>query len=253
MYKRFFAALTAFIILLCLSACGVSREVAGEDYILAAREAYTSLDSARVDVINDDTGISEQMFIFKYDETGMMTYSYLGQSAGTYIAQFNNGYEEFTEENGAVTYKTTTDPGFNAYSREIKYPYADEGLILFLKKAVSDEQSYIAQNDTAIEVCHVYDIEKLGDSKPDESIIGFTVKYFFDGEGNLLYFKEISRMALPEGGEKTYSYTIYITERNEVDSVPNLVKTPEDRPQGEPEDEPVQPPIIPPDGGGTLI
>ncbi len=245
MVKKIIAVLAAAAVAFCLCGCRAGRKVAGEDYILAARKAYTSLDSARVDVVNDDTGVSEQIFIFKYDETDMMTYSYIGRSEGAYIAQYNNGYEQFTEENGVVSYKTSSDLDFAAYSREVKYPYADEGLILFYKKAVVDEQSYIAQNDTAIEVCHVYDIEKLGDSKPDGSIVGFTVKYFFDGEGNLLYLKEISRMALPEGGEKTYTYTVYITERNEVESVPNVVKVPED----EPEEAPIQPP----DDDGTLI
>ena len=245
MSKKFFAVFTALITLLCLCGCEAGREVAGEDYILAARKAYTSLDSARVDVINDGTGVSEQIFIFKYDETDMMTYSYIGRSEGTYIAQYNNGYEEFTEENGKITVKTSTDLDFAAYSRDVKYPYADEGLILFYKKAVIDERSYIAQNDEAIEVCHAYDIAKLGDSAPDQSIVGFTVKYFFDGEGNLLYLKEISRMKQPDGSEKTYSYSVYITERNEVESVPNVVKLPEDEPE--------EAPIREPDGGGTLI
>ncbi len=245
MVKRFATVLTAFIILFCLCGCEAGREVAGEEYILAARKEYASLDSARVDVINDDTGVSEQIFIFKYDETDMMTYSYIGRSVGTYIAQYNNGYEEFTEENGVVTYKTTTDSDFNAYSRTVKYPYADEGLILFYKKAVVDERSYIAVNEQAIEVCHVYDVDKLGDSRPDESIVGFSVKYFFDGDGNLLYFKEISQMALPDGGEQTYSYTIYITEKNAVESVPNIVKLPDEE-QNDPQD-------ASPDGGGTLI
>ncbi len=245
MLKRITAVLAAAAVAFCMCGCEAGRKVAGEDYILAARKAYTSLDSARVDVINDDTGVSEQIFIFKYDETDMMTYSYIGQSEGTYIAQYNNGYEQFTEENGVITYKTSSDRDFAAYSREVKYPYADEGLILFYKKAVIDEQSYIAQNDAAIEVCHVYDIAKLGDSAPDQSIVGFTVKYFFDGEGNLLYLKEISRMKQPDGSEKVYSYSVYITERNEVDSVPNVVKLPEE--------EPDEAPIQPPDDGGTLI
>lgn len=215
-----------FSVALGLCSCGEKRAVAGEDYILAARKAYTSLDSARVDVINDDTGVSEQIFIFKYDEKDVMTYSYIGNSGNVRLAQYNNGYEQFTDENGAVTVLESSDLGFSAYSRDIPYPYAGEGLIVFHKKAVIDDRSYIAQNDMATEVCHVYDISKLGDAAPDQSITGFSVKYFFDGEGDLLYFKEISEMTLEDGSKKTYSYTIYITERNEVETVPNVVKVP---------------------------
>lgn len=218
------------IIVLVMSAaalCGCQFEpVAGEELILAAREAYVALDSARVDVINDETGESEQIFIYKYDEKDMMTYSYIGIGEGTYIAQFNNGYEQFTEENGFVRYEQTGEEGFAAYSRDVPYPYAGEGLILFYKNAVIPELSYIAANDQATEVCHVYDITKLGETDADGSMTGFTVKYYFDGEGNLLYLKEITDMKLEDGTEKTYSYSVYITERNAIDSVKNVVNIP---------------------------
>ncbi len=225
MLKRILFVIVALTVAVGLCGCEANRVVAGEEYILAAREEYASLDSARVDVINNDTGESEQIFIFKYDETGMMTYSYIGKSEDTQIAQYNNGYEQFTQENGTVTTLTTSDSGFAAYSREVPYPYASEGLILFYKSAVIDEESYIAQNEDAIEVCHVYDVDKLDGSGADSRLTGFTVKYFFDGEGNLLFLQEISDMTLEDGTNKTYSYSIYITERNEVDSVPNVVNT----------------------------
>lgn len=207
--------------------CGCQLEpVAGEEMILAAREAYVALDSARVDVINDETGESEQIFIFKYDEKDMMTYSYIGVGDGVYIAQYNNGYEQFTEDNGLYTYAQTGDENFAAYSRDVPYPYADEGLILFYKSAVINDLSYIASNEQATEICHYYDIEKLGETNTVGEMTGFTVKYYFDGEGNLLYLKEITDVKLADGTEKTYSYSVYITDRNTVDSVPNVVNIP---------------------------
>lgn len=208
--------------------CGCQLEpAAGEEMILAARDAYVLLDSARVDVINDETGESEQIFIFKYDEKDMMTYSYIGMAEGIYIAQYNNGYEQFTDDNGVYSFSQTGDENFAAYSRDIPYPYADKGLILFHKKAVNSELSYVASNEQATEICHVYDIEKLGETDTEGTMTGFCVKYYFDGEGNLLYLKEITDMRLPDGTEKTYSYSVYITERNTVDSVPNVVNIPD--------------------------
>lgn len=236
MFRKFnlFALILSLALCLSLCGCGEKRVVAGEDYILAARKAYTALDSARVDVINDETGASEQIFIFKYDEKDVMTYSYIAHSGLTRLAQYNNGYEQFTEENGEVSILTSSDLGFSAYSRDVPYPYAGEGLIVFHKNAVIDDLSYIAGNDQAIEVCHVYDISKLGDAAPHESITAFSVKYFFDGEGNLLYLKEISEMTLEDGSRKTYSYSVYITERNEVETVPNVVELPEEIPDSLP-------------------
>lgn len=220
--KRTLSLLIIIVLALTLLTSCSSTPVAGEDLILAAREAYTSLDSARVDVVNDDTGESEQIFIFKYDEKNIMTYSYIGSSEGTYLAQYNNGYEQFTVENGVLSALYTTDADFAAYSRDVPYPLADEGLILFYKTAVNSELSYIATNDLATEVCHVYDISKLGDADAPDGMSGFSVKYYFDGEGNLLYFKEITTLEI-DGEKKTYSYTIYITEQNAVASVTNPI------------------------------
>lgn len=224
MARRISIILTAMALLFCLCGCSSGRVVAGEEYILAARKAYRALDSARVDVINDDTGISEQIFIYKYDEKDVMTYSYIGSADGLYIAQYNNGYEQFTEENGKITMLTPADIEFASYSRDVPYPYADEGLILFMKDAVVDELSYIAQNEDAMEVCHVYDITKLGRAETDERMTGFKVKYYFDGEGNLLFLKEITDMTLEDGTKKSYSYSVYITQRNEIETVPNAIK-----------------------------
>ncbi len=216
--KKAISLLIIIVSLLTLAGCAASEPVAGEELILAARKAYVALDSARVDIVNDDNGESEQIFIYKYDEKDIMTYSYIGSSEDTYIAQYNNGYEMFTEDNGTVTAYTNKDAEFNAYSRAVPYPMAAQGLILFYKSAVDREQSYIASNEMATEIVHVYDISKLGGADAPENMDAFTVKYYFDGEGKLLYFKEITVI-----GDKTHSYTIYITEQNAVERVNNPI------------------------------
>ena len=71
-------------------------------------------------------------------------------------------------------------------------------------------------------------MSKLDGTGAGDSLTSFVVKYYFDGEGNLLFMQEISEMAEPDGAVETHSYSIYITERNEVDSVPNLVENPDD-------------------------
>ncbi len=223
--RRLMAVLTAAVILLSLTACGNSDPVAGEDYILAARAEYVALDSARVDVVNDDTGESEQIFIYKYDEVGLMTYSYYAVSGDTVIAQYNNGYEQYTEENGVVTYLDTSDTSFSSYSKDVPYPLADEGLILFYKKAVNTETSYIATNELAIEICHYYDISKLGSVDTIDNMTGFKVLYYFDGDGNFLFLREVTEVTDEDGSITEYSYSIYITEQNEVTTVPIFIDT----------------------------
>lgn len=82
--------------------CGCGKEVAGEDLINAARDSYRALDSAYVEVVNDDTKEAEQTFTFKYDEKDILTYYYYGTDGENTIARFYNGYEEYTEQNGTV-------------------------------------------------------------------------------------------------------------------------------------------------------
>lgn len=221
--KRLLSVTLAAVMALSLTACGEDYPVAGEDYILAARAAYIELDSARVDVINDDTGESEQIFIYKYDEKGLMTYSYYAVSGDTVLAQYNNGYEQYTEENGVVTYLDTGDASFSSYSKDVPYPLADEGLIVFYKKAVNTETSYIATNELAVEVCHYYDISKLSGVDTADNMTGFKVLYYFDADGNLLFLREVTEVTADDGTITEYSYSIYITEQNEITTVPNFV------------------------------
>ena len=202
--------------------CAAGEPLPGEELILAAREWYTSLDSARVEVVNDETGEAEQSFIFKYDEKGMMTYSYVGISEGIYLAQYNNGREQFTNDNGEITALDASSLNFTAYSRDVPYPMAGEGLILFYKKAVIAEYSYIDSGDN-IAIRHVYDPAKLGAYDGEGTLTGFTVEYTFDKNGSFVEMTEITDVALDNGLSKTYSYTIYISECNEVARVENVV------------------------------
>ncbi len=219
--KKLFLIIIVSVLAFTLCGCTASEPVAGEELILAARESYQALNSARVDVVNDETGESEQIFIYKYDEKGYMTYCVVLRSQGEEILQYNNGYEQFTQENGVLTVASKGESGFAAYSKDVPYPYATKGLIVFHKKAVA-EGSYIAQNELVTEVVHVYDVSKL--SQTDGSVTAFTVKYYFDANGELLYFKEISEIKGSDGKISTHSYTIYITEQNAVTTVPNPTK-----------------------------
>ncbi|MBR5121189.1 MAG: hypothetical protein IKU89_01430 [Oscillospiraceae bacterium] len=215
------ALIIIIVSILAFSFCGCqsSEPVAGEDLILAARGYYKELDSARVDIINDSTGESEQIFIYKYDEKGAMTYCYVSKVDGEEFYQYNNGYEQFTRHNGEYSVLSKGDKDFVYYTKDTPHAYAGEGLIAFYKKAVSDEGSFIASDDRAIVVCHQYDVSKM--EGVDASVASFKVEYFFDATGRLLYFRQTSGVKDEEGAITLHSYTIYITEENSVKRVPN--------------------------------
>ena len=225
MRRTVFAALMLIIL---LTGCATAEPLPGEELILAARQSYASLDSARVTVINAETGAVEQEFVFKYDEKDIMTYSYEAESDGVRLAQYNNGREQFTDDNGNITMLDVTDRDFTAYSRDIKYPMADEGLILFYKAGVIAEQSYIGTAalldcPNGVEVHHEYDVSKIASQYSGEGqLTAFSADYLFESGGALVRFYENAEIT---NGDETvsYRYFIDISDINSVEKVENVV------------------------------
>lgn len=204
-----------------LFGCASLSPLPGEDLVLAARKMYTSLDSARVSVVNGFTGETEQEFVFKYDEKGLMTYSYVGRSEGVYLAQYNNGREQFTNDNGSVSALDASDLSFTAYSRDVPYPMAGEGMILFYKKGVTSAGT-VASEDGGTVVNYGYDVHKLGEYDGEGELAGFSVSYRFDSDGEFVSMDQRTDVNI-DGEIVSYLYTIYINDRNSVERVENVV------------------------------
>ena len=107
-------ALTVAVCLLCTS-CG-TPELKHDTLVYQAREDYAALDSAKVVITNEDTGDIEQEFTFKYDEKDVLTYSYYGKNGGKEYAQYNNGIESYTYDNGEYSHLVKGDKDFSKYT-----------------------------------------------------------------------------------------------------------------------------------------
>ena len=105
-------------------------ELKHDTLVYQAREDYAALDSAKVVITNEDTGDIEQEFTFKYDEKDVLTYSYYGKNGGKEYAQYNNGIESYTYDNGEYSHLVNGDKDFSKYTRKAKHPQADEGMIM---------------------------------------------------------------------------------------------------------------------------
>ena len=198
-------------ILMC--SCGKDPAVAGDSLIKNARAEYKSLESAKVIMTNTDTNEIEQTFEFKYDEKGFLTYSYEGINGEDVYAQYNNSMESYTYENGKFEYLQKGDKDFAVYSRDVTHPQADEGLILFMPKAVANAE--VTEENGVTHVHHEYNADKLG----ADNVTEFYVDYYFEADGKLLYFVEVSVM-----DSQRHSYKVEITEQNLVDKVTNTAK-----------------------------
>lgn len=215
------AALSALI----LTSCSLNPRVDGDELIKKAREEYKALDSAKVIMTNTETGEIEQTFTFKYDEKDILMYSYEGKSEDSEYAQFNNGAESFSYENGEYSHVQKGDKNFNLYTRDASHPQADEGLILFVPAAVTSAE--VTEEDGVTHIVHIYDAEKIGADAESGEVTGFSAEYFFRGE-ELLYFIETTE-AKENGDNKRYSYKVEITEKNSVDKVENTVEKYKDK------------------------
>lgn len=200
--------------------CFAEKDVEGGELIKNARKAYAELNSARVVMTNTATGDIEQEFTFKYDEKNILVYSYRGKSEKNEYAQFNNGVEMFTFENGQLTHILKGDKGYQLYVRGATHPQADEGLILYSPSAVSDAK--VTEENGVTHIRHVYNVEKINAQSESGKVTGFSADYYFKGD-ELQYFVETTDTE-EDGNKKTYAYRVDITEKNSVQTVENTVK-----------------------------
>lgn len=214
-------ACAVMICIVCISGCGETEDKAGGLLVKQARRDYAALDSARVVMTDMATGQEEQCFTFKYDEKDALIFSYYGKSANSEYAQYNNGIECFTYENGEYTHVTNGDADFVRYTRDMTHPQADEGLLIYNPQNITSAQEETVAD--GIKVTHVYDPAKIGAKVEEGEVTGFRAEYYFDEDGELEYFTEITDSE-NNGKNETYAYRIDITEKNSVDKVENTVE-----------------------------
>lgn len=215
------AILTSFLV---LTGCGVN-DVAGSELVEKARKEYIKLDSAKVIMTNTETNEIEQTFVFKYDEKDVLTFAYNGKYMDESYAQYNNGYESYTSENGNYTFSQRGDKDFQSYDRDSTHPQANEGLIIFSANSIKDSSVTEENGITCVE--HSYDPEKIGATSDEGDVTGFYAKFYFDKDEKLLYFTE-ETVVDNDGKEIKHSYKVEITEQNAVEDIENPIEIPKD-------------------------
>lgn len=203
-----------------LCSCG-QKDVKGGELIKSAREKYTGLSSARVTMTNEQTGEIEQTFTFKYDEKDVLMFSYYGKGTDTEYAQYNNGVECFTYDNGEYSEAVKGDDKFVKYTKAATHPQADEGLLIYEPSCITKAE--VTEENGVTHISHEYDVEKIKAEAEKGDVIGFTADYYFDGDKELLYFVETTYTD-EDGEEKVYAYRVDITEKNSVDKIENTTE-----------------------------
>lgn len=222
--KNILLYIGVILTLLIMSGCGVN-DVAGSELVEKARKEYIKLDSAKVVMTNTETNEIEQTFVFKYDEKDVLTFAYEGKYLDEMYAQYNNGYESYTLENGKYEFSQRGDKNFQSYDRDSTHPQANEGLIIFSANSINE--SSVTDENGITRVEHSYDPEKIGASSDEGDVTGFYAKFYFDKDEKLLYFTE-ETIIDSNGKEIKHSYKVEITEQNAVQDIENPVEIPKE-------------------------
>ncbi|MGN1133358.1 MAG: hypothetical protein ACI4RN_02775 [Oscillospiraceae bacterium] len=217
MKKRILCFMVVISTLLFCSCTFLQPHVEGDELIKKAREDYKNLDSAKVVMTNMDTNEVEQTFTFKYDEKGMLTFAYEGKNGSDEYAQYGTPTRYATYEKGELKQYDKNDKDFIAYTKDSTHPQASEELIVFTPRAVAEATK--TEEDKLTHIHHKYDPEKI---KADQEIKEFSVDYYFDVDGELLYFIENSALK-SDGKTNKHSYKVEITEKNAIKKVPDTV------------------------------
>lgn len=218
--KNIFASALCSILIISTVSCGIPQ-IEGDTLINQAREDYASLNSAQVIMTNMDTNEIEQTFTFKYDEKDTLIFSYYGKSEKTEYAQFNNGAECYTYDNGTLTHTVKGDKNFQRYTRDAVHPQASESLLIFDPKAITAAE--VKEENGITRIRHIYDVSKINAQGEEGEVTGFSAEYYFDKNKKLMYFVEVT-IENVDGKEKKHSIKVEITKQNAVNRVENTTK-----------------------------
>ncbi|MFT3950584.1 MAG: hypothetical protein QM689_01220 [Oscillospiraceae bacterium] len=214
-------AVLALSLLIITAGCGKTElpAVDGQALIEQARAQYTALDSAQVVTTDLSDNHIAQSFTFKYDEVGMLIYSYTIAADGEVRAEYNNGFLCEVLENGVYTVTEKGMADFSAYNRAYPHRMAGAGLIAFDRAAVLTSSLKTEGEVTTVTV--TFDPSKIG-----LDAMAYAMVYRFSADGTLIDFTSAT-VTKTDAGEKTLAFRTEIKQRNGVTAVENPVKPPE--------------------------
>ena len=201
-----------------IAGCG-NPDIVGNNLVMQAREDYSELDSARVVMTNVDTGKQEQVFTFMYSGDTLV-YTNWKLVDGRENSEYNNG-EINAYHHGDKFYEYKNgDKNFKKYTRSDKHQMTKEDMITYIPSAITDAKMTV--NGDEREVTHVYDVEKVKPTAPEEGeVTDFAVRYVFDKDGKLKYFTETT-IYKADGKEKRCGYKTVIEDKNSIKEITNI-------------------------------
>jgi len=218
-----------FGVLLC--GCSANQPEGYGDFV-KAREEYEKLDSARVTMVDLDSGEQIMEFVFYITESDEMVFSYRDTWGGQEQQAFSDGaeffYKEYGDEKWTVISSADENYIYNIYNREYRYPYA-EGRIFFISPESVEQAAVSGGEGEPVTITYVYDAEKLNSASITgvfEEISSFnslTTILEIGADGIITGFTESGSVITTDGEELTLNMRINVTDVNEITEIANPV------------------------------
>lgn len=209
-----------YIIIVCFNLCGCKKTVdyTGKADIEKARSLHTELESAKITMTDDITGevIQEIEYLFIGEA---MTYMYMGKEGETTYYEYNNGTElNFIKLPEETEWRFTSkgNEDYYSYSKASRHYFAD-GAQLFAVYPTAISDTSVNEDGDGKRYVYTYDTAALKDYVAFEGmgdITSFTMTYNLNSEGFCTEFTNAYVM-----DEINYSYTVEISEMNEIDKI----------------------------------
>lgn len=216
-----------FFLVIFLTACG-SKEpiyIEGEEYIKAAMEEYRGLDSATMEISDEDTGTIISRFDFMYDGNTQI-YMLKGSVENPEYIEYNDGKQLWISDGEKSETYGKISKYFKKYTRKNPNPNASTGIFFFQPDYIADAE--VTVEDDFITVLYTYDNEALGNrinvNTETSSLDLYQTEYVFDPDGNFLELYQRSKIT-ENGNALTSNYAVRITNKNSVSLDNNYITT----------------------------
>lgn len=237
-FKKIISVVAASVIALSLCSCSLfdkdnTADLEGFDILRKAMDTYNKQSSGGIEVYDEVKQVTEQKFIYWYDEVDVLTY-YLEKADdnGGVYKEYTSGYSYFVEENGVGEELMKSDERYRFYDREFAtHPQTTDKVFYFSDEGVIEDTLKV-NSDKSGSILYRYDPEKAGMGIEGGKLESFSTEYFFDENEVITHFVQIAQGSYDDGEEFTYKYTVTIIPESEVGPIDNPIKVTE-KPQEE--------------------
>lgn len=218
--KKLLSAILTFFVCSVFAGCMNAdySNIDGYSDVSNAKKLYSELNSAHFYMQDNTTGQITGEFTFMYNSGGNLLYSHTATDGKDVYYEYCNGAELSSKHKSDENWTLLTygDEGFQAYTREKKHPYTEEGVISVNAYAIED--SLVEETEGGKKIFFNYNPKALADSLSElGELKSFESTIWLNGEGYC--FRLDQKAVFENNGEQVSDYSLFIDNMNAVTEI----------------------------------